>query len=75
MNINELFFFKVFECIKDSNNKLNKAFHNEKSCYFYHKSINYENDTNIEKDKRREQISFTLFFKKLRNNLEGGYNI
>ena len=75
MNINELFFFKVFECIKDSNNKLNKAFHNEKSCYFYHKSINYENDTNIEKDKRREQISFTLFFKKLRNNLEGGNKI
>ena len=77
MNINELFFFKVFECIKDSNKKLNKAFHNEKSCYFYHTSINHENEinTNIEKDRRREQISFTLFFKKLRNNLEEGNNI
>jgi hypothetical protein len=65
MNINELFFFKVFECIRDSN-------HNEKNCYFYHLSPNYESgpNKNVSKDKRREQISFTSFFKNLKNNLE-----
>ena len=74
MNLNELFFFKVFECIKESNNKLNKTTHNEKNCYFYHKSINYENNlqNNLEKDRRRELISFTSFFKNLRTNLEEG---
>jgi hypothetical protein len=73
MNLSELFFFKVFECTKESNNKLNKSSHNEKNCYFYHNSNNYENDlqTNIiEKDRRREQISFSTFFRNLRTNLE-----
>ena len=52
--------------------------HNEKTCYFYHKSTNYENDTknnNFEKDRRREQISFTTFFQKLKINLEEGNRI
>ena len=68
MNLSELFFFKVFECVQDSNNnnKLNKSSHNEKNCYFYHSSLSNE------KDKRREPISFTEFFQKLKTNLEEG---
>ena len=66
MNLNELFFFKVFECIKESNNKINKFNHNEKNCYFHHTSVHNEND------KRREQISFTAFFKKLKTYMEEG---
>ena len=77
MNLNELFFFKVFECIKESNKILNKSSHNEKNCYFYHKSIDFNNNqkNNFEKDRRREQISFILFFKKLKVNLEEGNKI
>jgi len=77
MNINELFFFKVFECIKESNKKLNKSSHNEKNCYFYHKSVDFNNNqnNNSEKDRRREQISFSLFFKNLKMNLEEGNKI
>ena len=67
MNLSEIFFFKVFECVKESNNKLNKSSHNEKNCYFYHNSEDY-----FEKDKRRELISFSSFFKQLRTNLEEG---
>ena len=73
MNLNELFFFKVFQCLKDTNNnnKINSN-HKEDKCYFYHVSISYENGIKkiIEKDRRREPISFTYFFKKLQNNLE-----
>ena len=77
MNLNELFFFKVFECIKESNKILNKSSHNEKNCYFYHKSIDFNNNqkNNFEKNRRREQISFILFFKKLKVNLEEGNKI
>ena len=66
MNLSELFFFKVFECVQDSNNnnKLNKSSHNEKNCYFYHTSLN------LEKDRRREPISFIAFFQQLKTNLE-----
>ena len=67
MNLSEIFFFKVFEGVKESNNKLNKSSHNEKNCYFYHNSEDY-----FEKDKRRELISFSSFFKQLRTNLEEG---
>ena len=73
MNLNELFFFKVFQCLKDNNNsnKINSN-HKEDKCYFYHVSISYENGIKktIEKDRRREPISFSTFFKKLQNNLE-----
>ena len=76
MNLNELFFFKVFPCIKDSNNKLNPGSHNEKNCYFYHELINYENGKKIiiEKDRRREVISLTDFFKKLNNEFRENEN-
>ena len=72
MNLNELFFFKVFQCYKDTNNKINIGSHNEKNCYFYHVAISYENGikTIIEKDRRREPISFSEFFKKLQKNLK-----
>ena len=67
MNINELFFFKVFPCCKDINNKIKSGTHNENSCYFYHLSPTYENGTKklVEKDRRREPISFSFFFKRL----------
>ena len=70
------FFFKVFPCRKDSNNKLNPSSHNEKNCYFYHELIEYENGIKkiIEKDRRREVISLTLFFKKLRNEMKENDN-
>jgi hypothetical protein len=72
MNLNELFFFKVFQCYKDTNNKINIGSHNEKNCYFYHVAISYENGikTIIEKYRRREPISFSEFFKKLQKNLK-----
>ena len=72
MNLNELFFFKVFQCNKDENNKYNHINHNEKDCYFYHTSIIYENGIKkiIEKDKRREPISFGKFFKRLLSKLK-----
>jgi hypothetical protein len=67
MNLNELFFFKVFQCCKDINNKLKSGSHNESNCYGYHVSYTYENGIKklIEKDRRREPISFPFFFKKL----------
>ena len=37
MNLNELFFFKVFPCVKSTNNKINSN-HKENKCYFYHVS-------------------------------------
>lgn len=72
MNLNEFFFFKVFKCYKDGNNKLNPGAHNEKNCYFYHVSYIYDNGIQKEilKDKRRKPISFPEFFKKLSNNLK-----
>jgi len=72
MNLNEFFFYKVFKCYKDSNNKLNPGTHNEKNCYFYHVSYIYENGIKkeIQKDKRRKPISFPEFFKKLSYNLK-----
>ena len=72
MNLNEFFFFKVFKCYKDGNNKLNPGTHNEKNCYFYHVSYIYENGIKkeIQKDKRRKPISFPEFFKKLSYNLK-----
>ena len=67
MNLNELFFFKVFQCCKDINNKLKSGTHNENNCYGYHVSFTHENGIKklIEKDRRREPISFSFFFKKL----------
>ena len=72
MNLNELFFYKVFQCLKDTNNNKLNSIHNEEKCYFYHVSIIYENGLKkiIEKDRRREQISLTSFLKKLNTNLE-----
>ena len=72
MNLNELFFFKVFQCLKDTNNNKINSNHKEDKCYFYHVSISYENGIKkiIDKDRRREPISFTNFFRKLQNNLE-----
>ncbi len=72
MNLNEFFFFKVFKCYKDGNNKLNPGTHNEKNCYFYHVSHIYENgmQKEIQKDRRRKPISFPEFFKKLSYNLK-----
>ena len=78
MNLNELFFFKVFQCLKDTNNNKLNSNHKEDKCYFYHVSISYENGVKkiIEKDRRREQISFTTFFKKIQSNLnEENYNL
>ena len=76
MNINELFFFKVFQCDKDGSNKFNLNFHNEKNCYFYHSSNAYENGNMkiIEKDRRREPISFAKFFKRILNKLKEDEN-
>ena len=72
MNLNEFFFYKVFKCYKDGNNKLNPGTHNEKNCYFYHVSYIYENGIKkeIQKDRRRKPISFPEFFKKLSYNLK-----
>lgn len=77
MNLNELFFFKVFQCYKDSNNKIKINTHNEQNCYFYHVIISYENGikTIIEKDRRREPITFSEFFKQLQINLKEEQNI
>ena len=77
MNLNELFFFKVFPCSKDINNTKYKTFkHNKKNCYFYHVSTIYENRDKkiIEKDKRREPISFSHFFKKILSKLRNEEN-
>ena len=76
MNINELFFFKVFQCDKDGSNEFNHRFHNEKNCYFYHTSNTYENGNMkiIEKDRRREPISFAKFFKRILNKLKDDEN-
>ena len=66
MNLNEFFFFKVFECLKDSNNKINSN-HREDKCYFFHVSITHENGIKkiIEKDRRREPVSFSDFFENI----------
>ena len=73
MNLSELFFFKVFECVQDSS----KSSHNEKNCYFYHTSLNVDNNqnNNFQKDQRREPISFISFFQQLKINLEEGMAI
>ena len=67
MNLNEFFFFKVFQCNKDGNNKFNPGTHKEKNCYFYHVFTTYDNGIKkvIEKDRRREPILISGFFKKL----------
>ena len=77
MNLNELFFFKVFQCYKNGNNRLNPGTHNEKNCYFYHVTISQENGIKniIEKDRRRELISFSEFFKHLLKNLKEEENL
>ena len=71
MNLNEFFFFKVFPCSRDANNKLSTT-HNQKNCYFYHVSYSYKNGNKIiiEKDRRREPISFSEFFKNLQKMLK-----
>ena len=78
MNLNELFFFKVFPCVKSTNNKINSN-HKENKCYFYHVSTLYEKgeENIIEKDRRREPISFREFFKNLYNriNEEDNYTL
>lgn len=74
MNLNELFFFKVFPCSKESKQKINNSQHNEKSCYFYHVSNNNNDEKLIEKDRRREQISLTQFFKKLLSDIKADEN-
>ena len=70
MNLNELFFFKVFRCVKDSQNQF-KSNHKEDKCYFYHVSTTSEkgNQTYFEKDRRREPVSFNDFFKFLHNKI------
>lgn len=68
MNLNELFFFKTFPCKLNTENNLNTTTHNEKNCYFYHISTisNINEDKKVlEKDRRREPIQFSEFFKKL----------
>ena len=66
MNLNELFFFKVFPCNINTNNNLNSLIHNENNCYFYHISTIYNNNNSIKsKDRRREPIQFSEFFKTL----------
>ena len=70
MNLNELFFFKVFPCCKTSSNKLIPDSHKEKNCYFYHTTIIFENGVKkeVDKDRRREIISFT---DKIKQSMEG----
>ena len=68
MNLNELFFFKVFPCKNYTSKNLNLSTHNEQNCYFYHISTIYNNNGDkkiLEKDRRREPIQFSEFFKKL----------
>ena len=77
MNLNELFFFKVFPCSKNTNNKfIDTNSHNEKNCYFYHLSPSYENGVmkNVENDRRREPLSFRKFFKNLLNKIKDDEN-
>ena len=77
MNLNELFFFKVFPCCKNKNKKINQFNHTEENCYFYHTSTNYINNNeekNIEKDKRREPIPFSQFFKILLSKIKDEEN-
>lgn len=72
MNLNELFFFKVFKCNISANNTYSKISHNMKNCYFYHISLTNPYDLNSLKeiDRRREPLSFTNFFHKLFNKLK-----
>ena len=65
MNLSELFFFKVFPCINNQNEKNSIITHNKKNCYFYHISLVNEKGIEkiIEEDKRREPISFSGFFR------------
>ena len=75
MNLNELFFFKVFPCNKNLNNNSNSTTHNENNCYFYHISSLYSNNNSIKsKDRRREPIQFFEFFKKLLLKLKSQEN-
>ena len=76
MNLNELFFFKVFPCNKNNNNNFNLNMHDEKNCYFYHFKTNnsIDNKNTIEKDKRREPIQFTEFFKNILSKLKNEEN-
>ena len=72
MNLNELFFFKVFPCYKNSRNELNLNIHDENNCYFYHTYSSFNQDGTekiVEKDRRREPISFSKLFKSLLQKL------
>ena len=65
MNLNELFFFKVFPCNSPKNIDNNYIeSHNKKNCYFYHEFHKEEDNIEkiIEEDRRREPISFSKFF-------------
>ncbi len=81
MNLNELFFFKVFPC------KKNDSFHSYKNCYFFHNnnkndSYNSNNNNNIDNynknnlsDKRRIPINFEKFLLNIEGASElAGYN-
>ena len=73
MNLNELFFFKVFPCYKNNSNELNLNIHNENNCYFYHTFSKFNQDGTEkieEKVRRREPISFSKLFKELLNKLK-----
>ena len=75
MNLNELFFFKVFPCNKNLRNNLKSSIHNENNCYFYHISATYSNNSSIKsKDRRREPIQFSEFFKKLLTKFKNDEN-
>ena len=78
MNLNELFFFKVFPCIYIQNNINTDIIkvHNKQNCYFYHSSYINEQGSEkiIEEDKRREPISFSDFFEKQFSKIKQGSN-
>ena len=65
MNLNELFFFKVFPCIYSQNDTSNIKIHNKNNCYYYHFTVINEKGQEklVGEDKRREPISFFKFFK------------
>ena len=72
MNLNELFFSKVFTWYKNSRNELNLNIHDENNCYFYHTYSSFNQDGTekiVEKDRRREPISFSKLFKSLLQKL------
>ena len=78
MNLNELFFFKVFPCTYSKNIDNNYIeTHNKKNCYFYHELHIIEEGIEkiIVEDRRREPISFSKFFDSQFSKLKDGQKI